>query len=311
MKEAVTYLTKENIFNALDIFLKYLEVEKGLSLNTLRAYSKDIEEFKKFLKENHVNLEKIDEVKSSTITSFLKELHRRGLSPSSVSRKLSCVRHFFKFCLKKGFITRDITKGIPNPKQKLTYPKILNVDQVVSLLDHKTEDSLPTIRDLAILELIYGSGLRVSEAVGLNIGDVDLENMTVRVFGKGRKERIIPLTSKAKERLNVYLKVRETLRPKKGEKALFLGNRGKRLNRRQVYRLLDRLSREVLPQRISPHILRHSFATHLLEEGADLRSVQELLGHSRVSTTQRYTHLSLSKVAEIYDTAHPKSKTGR
>ncbi len=307
MREAVISLTEGSIPSLLRSFLDYLEVEKGYSKNTIYAYFNDLYQFELFLKTRSISLQNPEKVEKSLILGYLKDLHRKNLSHTSISRKLSSLRHFFKFCLKRKLISKDPISGIPNPKQKVFHPKVLNVDQAFSLLDLELDPSPENLRDLAILELLYGSGLRISEALGLDIKDVDLKNMVVRVRGKGGKERFVPLTKRSVERIKEYLKVRDSLAPSCDEDALFINKKGKRLNRRQVNRFLERISPNILSQRISPHVLRHSFATHLLEEGADIREVQELLGHARISTTQRYTHISLRKVAETYDRAHPKS----
>ncbi len=307
MKEVVISLTKENIPEILKNFLDYLEVEKGYSKNTTQAYLNDLYQFELFLRTKSLSLESPGKIEKSLILGYIRELHRKNFSHTSISRKLSSLRHFFRFCLKRKLILRDPTSSIPNPKQRVFHPKVLNVDQAFCLLDLKLDSSPESLRDLAILELLYGSGLRISEALGLNIKDVDLKNRVARVKGKGGRERFVPLTQKSVERLKDYLKVREHLNPLPDEDALFINKKGKRLNRRQVNRFLDKISPGLLSQRISPHVLRHSFATHLLEEGADIREVQELLGHMRISTTQRYTHISLRKVAETYDMAHPKS----
>jgi len=209
-------------------------------------------------------------------------------------------------CLKKKTLAKTPMEGIANPKQDRPHPKRLNVDQVQALLDSVRQRDPRAIRDLALAELLYGSGLRISEALGLDVDQVQIGDRVVRVLGKGGKERLAPLTEAGAQLLCLYLENRQAFVPDVREKAFFLGVKGKRLQRRQANRILAELSRRAgFPQSISPHTLRHSFATHLLEAGADLRSVQELLGHSRLSTTQRYTHLTMTQLMHVYDQAHP------
>lgn len=206
-------------------------------------------------------------------------------------------------------ITQNPCHGVRNPKQDKPQPKFLNVDQALSLMDVSLEPSPKGLRDTALAELLYGSGLRISEAIKLNLDDVDQGQMVIRVMGKGQRERMAPLTKPGREGIKRYVSQRHAFNPDPREHALFLGIRGKRLNRREAVRIIDRLARiATLPESISPHGLRHSFATHLLQSGADLRSVQELLGHSRISTTQRYTHLNLDEVTAVYDKAHPRNR---
>ncbi len=254
---------------------------------------------------------------------YLAELHRQGAAKSSVARKLSTLRAFFRYLLKEGLCEADPTSGVRNPRQEKRHPKLLNVDQAFALLDapKSTEakagardaasETAARLRDLALAELLYGSGLRVSEALSLDVLDVDPAGGFARVMGKGGKERMAPLSDTSRAALLKWLAARRVLaRP--GERALFAGNRGERLNRRQAARIIESLCQAAgLPQAVSPHALRHSFATHLLEAGADLRSVQELLGHARLATTQRYTHLSLAQVVQVYDKAHPGSAASR
>ncbi|MGM0758083.1 MAG: tyrosine recombinase XerC [Thermodesulfobacteriota bacterium] len=290
-------------------YLIYLQTQKGLSPATLTAYANDMRGFAAFVTSRKESLDRPDNIQRLLLHAFLSDLHRINAAKSSVSRKLSCIRGFFRYCRKQGLTSSDPSVGLKNPKQSPTPPTCLNVDQVFALLDQAAGNNPQALRDVALAELLYGSGLRISEAINLNIQDVDLGQNVVRVTGKGNKERITPLTAKARERLLRYLDHRFAFPAPVDEPAFFLGRRGKRLQRRQANRVIDRLaSLAGLPQSISPHTLRHSFATHLLESGADLRSVQELLGHASLSTTQRYTHLSLGHLAQIYDQTHPRAK---
>ena len=290
-------------------FLGFLEVQKGYSEDTLKAYSLDMAQFESFLQERSFSLKEPKMIKKEQIRGFVGDLHRRKMSKTSVSRKLSALRMFFRFCLQKEQIRIDPMQGTPNPKQEIHQPKVLNVDQALALLENNLGADPKALRDLALAELLYGSGLRISEALNLNIEDIDCGKGALRVMGKGRKERLVPVTPISKTRLNRYLEQRHAFSRDFREKAFFLGMRGKRLQRREANRIIDNLSKLAgLPQNISPHTLRHSFATHLLESGADLRSVQELLGHAHISSTQRYTHLNLQKLMQTYDKAHPKAE---
>ncbi|MFW5731296.1 MAG: tyrosine recombinase XerC [Desulfonatronovibrionaceae bacterium] len=298
--------TAENQPDNIQAFLAWLDIEKGSSGATLAGYGRDLSQFEDFLNTLDKSCDRPAEVVRQDIHGFLVYLHEINQSKSSMARKLSSLRSFFRYLLKNKEISTDPCQGVKNPRQDRPQPEFLNVDQATGLM--KVEEPSPRgLRDMALAELLYGSGLRVSEAVGLDIDDLDSGQKMVRVMGKGGKERLAPLTAPAVECLGKYLAQRHAFNPDFKEKALFLGMRGKRLNRREAVRIMHRLSSLAsLPQGISPHALRHSFATHLLQAGADLRSVQELLGHSRISTTQRYTHLNLEEVTRIYDRSHPR-----
>lgn len=334
----------------LEMFLAHLGMEKGYADATVTAYGTDMDQFAAFLEgmgdgpvipgrpplpipassAASLSLDTPEHITKRHVQRFLAELHRQRIAKSSVSRKLSALRAFFRFLLRLRRLTVDPTAGVHNPKQEQRHPHALNVDQAFALLDerrqrkaltaaHATDragqagdfgpaDAALLTRDLALAELLYGSGLRVSEALDLNVLDADPASGVVRVMGKGGRERMSPLSDTARDALAAWLAVRHLVDEGRGEPALFLGARGGRLNRRQAARIIEALClRAGLPQAISPHGLRHSFATHLLEAGADLRSVQELLGHARLSTTQRYTHLTLSRLVDVYDRAHPRS----
>ena len=290
------------------LFLLYLDAQRGYSPATVAAYGTDLEGVHAFLERRGKGFHDPGTVTKNDVTAFLADLHRRGLAKSSVCRKLSALRAFYRFLRQRRLVTEDPCASLSNPKLPKVHPKVLNVDQAVHLVETDVAPDPEGLRDLALLEVLYGSGLRVSEALGLDFGDVDLDQRLVRVLGKGRKERVAPLTGPAVERLRRYIEQRGAFGPAPREQAVFLGRKGGRLSRKQADRIVKAMAlRSGVPASISPHTLRHSFATHMLQAGADLRSVQELLGHSRISTTQRYTHLDLAQIMRVYDAAHPLS----
>ena len=373
----------EHTPETVEMFLAHLELEKGYSRATVASYGKDVMQFEDLLRAEKLSLAAPGQVQRRHVQRFLADLHRQGVRKSSMGRKLSSLRSFFRFCARMRLVQSLPTEGIANPKTEKRHPDLLNVDQAFALLDtaassvkravtgsgaaennaqahnsaasggqagkhsaepHSTgasssgtpgafstpesssapgapsaanssvgpdaaeKSTILRARDLCLAEFLYGSGLRISEALSLNTGRLRSEAESVRIMGKGGKERITPLTETAREALALWLELRPQLAAE-GEIALFVGARGKRLNRREAQRIIETLCKQAgLPQPVSPHGLRHSFATHLLEAGADLRSVQELLGHARLATTQRYTHLNLAHLMAVYDKAHPKSK---
>ena len=297
---------------AVQIFLARQAVERGLSEHTVAAYGRDLAQLQAYLVQHGHGLDAPEQVTKTHLRGFVAELHRSGTAKSSVARKLSAVRAFFNHLRKTGVVDANPAEGLKNPKQDKRQPKTLNVDSALALMAAGVDPDPEGLRDLALAELLYGSGLRVSEALGLNLADMDLTQGLVRVMGKGGKERLAPLTGPSADRLRAWLDQRQAFNPKPSQQAVFVGARGGRLNRRQAGRIVDKLATLAgLPQHVHPHLLRHSFATHLLQDGADLRSVQELLGHARLSTTQRYTHLALSALTKVYDQAHPRAKKGK
>jgi integrase/recombinase XerC len=294
-------------------FLDFLVVQKGYSPATVAAYAEDLSQFEASLTVRGLSLDQPEAVGREQVRGYLAELHRRRVAKTSMGRKLSSLRGFFRFLRQKKLVTGDPLAGLKNPKPEKRQPRALNVDEAVALVTPRpgspeADGSIASCRDLALAELLYGSGLRISEAVGLDLDDVDLSQGIVRVLGKGSKERLSPLSDAAQERLDEYSRRRGELKPVPSEQAFFLGPRGGRLGRRQAGRILDAMAKDAsIAQHVHPHMLRHSFATHLLESGADLRSVQELLGHERLTTTQRYTHLELARIMRVYDKAHPRS----
>jgi len=295
-------------------FLAWLSVEKGYARATLAAYESDLQYFEQYLKNKGRSLAEPKTVTRLDIQGFLAEQHRARQAKTSMSRRLSCLRGFFKHLIRRGTLVLNPTRGLSNPKLSKPHPKSLNVDQAFALLDAPEGSGgagdPESVRDAALAELLYGSGLRISEALGLHLNDVDMASGVARVMGKGGKERLSPLSDTAREALKQYLLVRHAFTPEPSEQAFFLGQRGKPLQRRQANRIIDAMSRKAgLPTAVSPHVLRHSFASHMLQSGADMRAVQELLGHARLSTTQRYTHLDLAQLTKVYDKAHPRAKT--
>jgi tyrosine recombinase XerC len=291
---------------AIKRFARWLETEKGYSLHTVQAYQSDILEFALTLGRECPPAA----VTAADIRGFVVGLHSRN-SAASVGRKLSALRTFFRYLQRQKIIRADPLAGITGPKIGRTIPVFLTVDEVFQLLDAPSINDGFVLRDRAILELLYSTGIRVAELVSRDLADLDFDTEVLRVRGKGNKERLVPVGLPAKEAVMAWLSQRgQLLRAGRGrnaeEDALFLNSRGTRLTTRSVERMVRMYGEKAgIIQIVTPHALRHSFATHLLEMGADLRSVQELLGHASLSTTQRYTHLTLDHLSEVYDKAHP------
>jgi integrase/recombinase XerD len=294
--------------NALDEFLNYLMVERGLAENTFRAYQRDLSQYTWWLKNNKITL---DKATPSNITNFLAWQKNKGLSPVTIKRNLAAVKSFHKFLVRDGFTKNLPTADFKMPKVPQKLPHVLSVGEVEHLLSKLVGQTPAVLRDKAMLELLYASGMRVSELVNLDLYDLDLEAGYVRCFGKGSRERVVPFGSHARKALENYL---EKARPllvqgkKRSSSALFVNARGGRMSRQGFWRILKRYADLAGMKEVYPHILRHSFATHLLEAGADLRSVQEMLGHASISTTQVYTHVSKRHLKEVYMEAHPRAK---
>jgi integrase/recombinase XerC len=285
-------------------FTAYLQTERDVSPHTLAAYRSDLAQMLNFAVQ-----ERGEAVSAQDVDHLLLRRYLAGLSKdtrkSSIGRKLAAIRSFFRFLLRRGSIARNPAELIATPKKEQRLSFHLDIDQATSLMETSNDDSKYALRDRAILELLYSSGLRVSELTALNIGELDPGTGMVRVTGKGGKERIVPVGSRALEALQEYLDQRGD---GAANGALFLNTRGGRINRRSVARIVDAHVLKIAAfKRISPHTLRHTFATHMLEGGADLRAIQELLGHASLSTTQKYTHVSIDRLMEVYDKAHPKA----
>lgn len=285
----------------IEEFLRYLELEKGVSAHTLRAYRKDLEDFIAHVKTEPEKIDMLD------VRGFIAEQIRKGLNKTTVSRRLSSVRSFFKFLYREGHMKSNPAKLVSSPRLPKLLPKFLSVDDAFSLVEKPEGIGFAPARDRAILELLYSSGLRVGELAGLNVEDINVREALVKARGKGKKERIVPIGSKAMDAIKTYLVERILLKSK--EKAVFLNRLGTRLTDRGVRRIVVKYARAIaINGRIGPHTLRHSFASHLLQGGADLRVIQELLGHVSLSTTQKYTHLDVAHLMDIYDKAHPMAK---
>jgi integrase/recombinase XerC len=300
---------KMRLNNCLDQFLLYLQGEKRLSQNTVAAYSRDLNQLLAFGEEagywdaeTELDEELFTRSRLRHWLSVMQE-HKR----TTVARKLTAARTFFRYLCREELLPSNPLDGMSSPKVGRTLPEYLSIEELEKLLDAPPRNTPLGLRDRAVLELLYSAGLRVGELVGLEISSLDLDTGFIRVLGKGQKERIVPIGSYAKEAIREYL---EHGYPKLGGSVwLFVNSRGGRLSTRSVELLLDKYAKNVLPHRqITPHTLRHSFATHLLEQGADLRSVQELLGHSSLSTTQIYTHLRAAQLLAVYKDAHPRAR---
>jgi integrase/recombinase XerC len=293
-------------------YLRHIRLDENCSPETLRAYGSDLGEFDAFLAREIGGGKEVEprQVDRLAVRAFLGELHRRQAKRSTVARKLAAIRSFFRYLKRQGKIAVNPGKSVATPRQERRLPKQLSVDEMAHLVE-MPDDSVPLgARDRAILELLYATGVRVSELTSLDFDDLDLNEAVMRVLGKGRKERMVPVGSKAITAVRQYLRKRGDLEPRagSGKEALFLNFRGTRLNVRSVRRIVNRYIHEcAITRKVSPHTLRHSFATHLLDAGADLRSIQELLGHASLSTTQKYTHVSTESLLKTYGKTHPRA----
>lgn len=299
---------------AIDNFLNYLTVEKGFSENTVVAYHNDLYQLASFVEEEATK-RGFTPLWSSFgrqgMLSYLLNLKERNYAATTAARKVAAAKSFFHFMVAEGNIKDNPTLNVTSPRVGKSLPKPISISQVRRLLEQPTKlSTLEAKRDRAILELLYASGMRVSELVSLNLGDIDTEGSYVRCFGKGHKERLIPIYKQAALAVEEYVKeTRPHLLRNDAEQALFLNRRGDRLTRQGLWQILKGYAKSAgLDKEITPHTLRHSFATHMLNGGADLRSVQELLGHANISTTQVYTHLTTEHVRRIYEESHPRAK---
>lgn len=295
--------------NEIGDFLDYLTYERNVSINTVAAYRDDLESFVSFLCNHYFTLGRdlldLRRVDHLAIRSYLAHLARKKLSRASIVRHLSALRSFFKYLMREELTEANPARGVVTPRREKRLPSVLQTSDIALLLETPDLETPLGIRDRAWLELLYASGLRISELVGIDIDDIEIRARLVKVRGKGAKERIVPFGSKAQEAIRAYLSIRK---PAEDETALFVNYRGERITARSVRRLFNGYVRAAsLRAGISPHTLRHSFATHLLNAGADLRAIQELLGHASLSTTQKYTHLNDWQLIEVYKKAHPRA----
>ncbi len=298
--------------NEIGDFLDYLTYERNVSGNTIAAYRDDLESFIGFLCNDYFTMQReqleLRRVDHLTVRSYLAHLSRRKLSRATVARHLSALRTFFKYLVREQLVEANPARTVSTPKREKHLPAVMQTSDVALLLEQPDTSTTLGVRDLAWLELLYASGLRISELVGIDIDDLELRSRLVKVHGKGSKERIVPFGSKAEAALRAYLAVRGELATDIEEQAVFVNYRGKRITTRSIRRLFDDyLKQAALRAGISPHTLRHSFATHLLNAGADLRGIQELLGHASLSTTQKYTHLNDWQLIAVYKKAHPRA----
>jgi integrase/recombinase XerC len=288
------------------LFCRYLDSERNVSPHTLAAYRRDLEQLAGFVARETGAAGRVEDVDHLLLRRYL-ALLGKSAKKSSIGRKLAAIRSFFRFLVRRGSVGKNPAELIATPRKESRLPFHLDIDQVTALVESRHEDARHALRDRAILELLYSCGLRVSELTGLAVADLDLSEGMVRVLGKGGKERILPVGRPALGAIRDYLAGRAEM---SGSSPLFLNTRGQRINRRSVARIIDaHVLRIAAFKRISPHVLRHTFATHMLEGGADLRAIQELLGHASLSTTQKYTHVGIDRLMEVYDKAHPKAHT--
>ena len=294
--------------DAVKNFINFLTVERGLADNTLIAYESDLKDLQIFLTKS--SFPAIDKLEYDHIMSYLYSLKKQGLATSSLARKVATIKSFYKFMLVEGQINNNPVSYLESPKLGKRLPEVISYDEVDKLLAQPNGIRPADLRDKSILELLYATGMRVSELIGLNMGDVNLEHGFIRCLGKGSKERIIPLGKKANSAITAYLhKGRVKLTKNSNEQSLFVNSRGKRLTRQGIWKIINHYTRQAgIDKLLTPHTLRHSFATHLLENGADLRSVQELLGHVDITTTEIYTHITEQRVKSVYNSAHPRAR---
>jgi integrase/recombinase XerC len=301
----------------IDRFSEYLKYQRNASRHTLRNYISDLEQFYDYLcprnadgARRDLNISQIDHI---TIREYMATLYQAKRKKTSISRKLATLRTFFRFLCREQVLEMNPARLVSSPRLEKRLPKVISIDEVIQFIETPDAETVLGKRDRALLELLYATGCRVSEVAGMNLEDIDFNHETIRVRGKGRKERFVPFGSKAKEALGRYIEVREALlaeapEHKREPRAVFFNYQGTRITTRSIGRLVDKYVKEcAMTNDISPHSLRHSFATHLLSAGADLRAIQELLGHARLSTTQIYTHVSIDQLMQVYDKAHPRA----
>ena len=290
----------------IDDFISHIEYEKRLSKNTSNSYKNDLNKYKEYLEKKGIYI--TNDISKSDIENYLELLKKDDVKASSIARKLTTIKAYHNYLFQKQKINIDVSETIERPKLRKKLPNVLTVDEVDRLLDIECKTKFD-YRNKSMLELMYGTGLRITELLDLKLNDFDLENCVIRCYGKGSKERIVPIGEYTMESLVNYLEIRNELLRKRSCEYLFLNNLGGRLSRFSFFKILKKmLTEKGIHKDVSPHSLRHSFATHMLEYGADLRSIQELLGHSDIATTKIYTHISNNKIKKEYEEFHPRSQ---
>lgn len=299
-------------------FIDYIDIEKGYSPHTKESYRSDLEQFEVFLDQNRWAIrrgdeEKLLEVDPVGIRKYLGQLHREKLKKTSIGRKVAALKSFFKYLVKKGYLERNPAEYIQTPKKEKYIPTFLTVDEVFTILEKSFSGDPSGLRNRAMLELLYSSGIRRAELISLNSSDIDFRHALIRVRGKGKKERMVPVGPQALKSMEEYRDHERVASsqsdPCEQGEPFFTNKKGERLNPRTISRIVDRMTLlGGVNRKISPHVFRHTFATHLLDGGADLRAIQEMLGHESLSTTQKYTSVSMAKLMETYDMAHPRSR---
>ena len=293
------------MLNSIDDYINYLVYERRMSKNTCSSYKNDLIKYNEFLKSK--NIDNVRDIDRSNITDYIKALSNDNITETSIARKLTAIKNFHKYMVQFGSISPDVAETIERPKLRKTLPNVLSVAEVDSLLELDTNTPFD-YRNKAMLELLYGTGLRITEMLDLTMQDIDFENCVIRCFGKGAKERIVPIGEYIIESLKNYLEVRPLLSKNKRSDILFLNNFGGRLSRFSFFKILKKmLVVKGIKKNVSPHTLRHSFATHMLEYGADLKSIQELLGHVDINTTRLYTHITNKQIENDYEEFHLRS----
>lgn len=307
-------LVGRELADAFDRFLRYLKIERNSSALTIKSYSEDLASFQDYLVDRVGPVSSLDALTITILRGFVAYLHECEYSKTTIARRLACLRSFFRFCCREQLVQANPAKALRTPKAGRKLPHFLSTEQIVTLLEAPPTNEVLGLRDRAILETLYSAGLRVAELVGLNLGDWNRDADVIRVLGKGRKERIAPIGRHASIALQRWLEVREPS-PRASaahQQAMFLNKNGTRITTRSIGRMLEKyLQLTGLEKITTPHTLRHTFATHLLDGGADLRSVQELLGHKSLTTTQIYTHVSTKRLRDTYEKAHPHAAGNR
>ncbi|PLX69151.1 MAG: tyrosine recombinase XerC [Denitrovibrio sp.] len=298
-----------NIDKAVTLYLKFMLNEKGASEHTLKNYSRDLADLCSYLEESGIN--SVNDADFFALRGFVAMLFDKGLAKSTIERKIACLKSFFSFMQKKNHSEDNPARMLKFPKKDQKAFKVFNIDSIIALLDAPEKSDPAGMRDALLLELMYGTGVRVSELVGLNLSDIDFGGCRLLVRGKGKKERIVPIADMHIGMINDYLDVKKEICTGylPDYEVIFINKYGSRLTDRSVRRIVEKyLKMAGLPVDFSPHSFRHSYATHLLEGGADLRTIQQLLGHESLTTTQKYTHMNLTELLRVYDSAHPLAK---